>query len=1332
VLKTPPETGIKKSLNIATVRDRACRRAASGRFCSGGTRPPRPWVMILLSVTFCSMTGSTALAGVQLVKSSSSGCVFQYSPAEPVLQEADTVNPRGMRIEWPDASIRVCESVLQAVRIFYVALPPGTTPQLRIRSVRTEPLGFGLAGRPPEASVERSQPGTSWADLSQVEWWRGFRLARIEVPLQVGDLAHSDVLRQIEIEVVFSGSGRQAATPRDTRLLSRMAVNGAAAATWWELPSRRSTLDDVGSWPSYDLARLAVTETGLYQVVGSSVMASGLVGQPSAKIKLFGNGGRLLPIDPAASTDTALIEDAIWVLDGGDGRFDRQDTILFFARGVKGVDYCDGSYLQGQAHQSPFTTENVYFLGVDPSGANGKRMAPLATAGDATSVTTSVVHVYLEQDVYIYSGGSQPESGLIWYMSTLDAGQERSFIMNLEGATGRRGKLTFHGRYDGDIRNQFTIYLGTTAFPVATSVVPVTFIVPDSAVGLGNNLIRLVNGSSATIHVNYIEIQYERTISAPFGSLEFFAPDSVNGVFRYTIPELSSSSYFLNVTNPLEPRLAMGNTVVDSTSAARRSRYFAVRSNLIRTPTYRGATARHGLDYVRLRDPSNSADMIILTFDEGYDLLDSLRAFHEVYREQPLRTMRVRLTDVYDEFGWGVHDVVAIRNFLKYAFESWQPTGTGEPLQYVLLVGDGDYDYRNIISSADANWMPPWEYGEDCRDDFFTIFRNGSDLPSCMTGRWPVQGVGELQGILSKTIAYADHPFYGPWKNTATFAADDEWKGPSCGETSHTTQAESLINTVLPDYFTFKKIYEILYPFRSTATGATKPDATRDLIETINRGTLIVNYTGHGNERVWTDEQMFVMDRDRNLLDNWRMWPLFLAATCTWGGFDRPIGRCFPEVLLADPSDGGIVCVAATRFTYVGSNNAFTNAYYHELFRPGLAARSSFGEALMVAKAAFNTNAAQYHTLGDPVLRLATPEYFARVTQRDDSLRALSVFHLAGEVSQTDSGSVWSDFQGVVEARVYDTEDSAAYYWCNNTSSPPFYYKLPGNAIFRGRASVRNGGFDISFRVPRDVRPGGTDAKISLYFFGRSASGADSADGIGIQEGLAIASVASAEEDTIPPNISVWLETASFRSGDVVSSSPRLHVDLTDSSGVNLSGEVGHKITARVDDAQAEDLTPYFNYDLDSHTRGSLEKIIGPLAEGEHQLILEAWDSFNNLNRASLTFAVGQSGEAGYAIRDVYAWPNPMKDVTHFTYYLTQAGTRRVSLKIFTLSGKLVFEMGGLDTRGPAFNSNADQPWNGRDREGHLLANGVYLYRVKAEHTDGHTAESTGKLVILR
>ena len=163
--------------------------------------------------------------------------------------------------------------------------------------------------------------------------------------------------------------------------------------------------------------------------------------------------------------------------------------------------------------------------------------------------------------------------------------------------------------------------------------------------------------------------------------------------------------------------------------------------------------------------------------------------------------------------------------------------------------------------------MPPWEFRADCRDDFYVQFDNASTVPWLSIGRWPVQSNEELQAIVSKTISYANTPLYGPWKNTVTFATDDEWKGGACGnpaEKEHTLVAESLINTVLPKYFTFKKIYEIFYPFRSSATGAIKSDATRDLMEAINRGTLIVSFAGHGNERIWTDEQLFVMDRDHN------------------------------------------------------------------------------------------------------------------------------------------------------------------------------------------------------------------------------------------------------------------------------------------------------------------------------------------------------------------------------------------------------------------------------------------------------------------------------------
>ncbi len=1290
-----------------------------------------------------------AFGEVKVGESSVAALRWSYAPGAPMVDQPDTINSAGVDLQWKDTGVHFAGDFAYPVRVFLFAVPPGTAPQLRIERVNASPRREGMAGRPPQASKDAENAERAWAKLVSVNEWRGYRLARVEVYVQMGDFDQSSVLKDIALSVSFSGQAMPASrAASDAGVLESMALNGREAATWWQpLAKRRALFDEASeAWPTFPLYRLGVDEAGLYSMDGAWLRSRGvdLIGQPSSAIKMFGNGGRPLPQPPDAPTDSVLIENSIWVDDGGDTRFDETDHIYFYARGVKGFHWADGSYLNDNMHQSPFTRENTYFVGLDFGGAPGLRMESIPTSGDASQVTATEGREYVENDQLIYSTGLSNESGVIWYMTTIGPRESRTLNINADNIIAAdTAWVTLDAESVSAMYNKFTILAGPDQVVVSTNYFvsqPFRVMIPPGVLAPGSNRIVLRNDSTGTCYVNYIELEFKRSLAATSGALEFYSPVGQVGTFRYVVQNLTTGALTLDVTDPLHPRMATGNMIVDAATADTQRTYYAVSADRVRTPVYRGAKPDGTEDYQRLRDPANRAGLIILTYDAWFDMLSPLKDFHEAYREEPLPTLRVKLSDVYDEFGWGVRDPVAIRNFLEYAYENWHGPDGGDTLKYVLLVGDGDYDYRNILSSADDNWMPPWEDRDICKDDFFATFDASSNaLPQLYIGRWPLQSEAEVEAAMNKTIAYATHPLYSPWKNSATFTADDEWKDGRCSsaEHVHTEQTETLMNSVLPSYFTFKKVYEILYPFRATPSGAQKPDATSDLIDAINRGTLIVNFAGHGNPRIWTDEQLFVMERDHNLLDNPRMWPIFVAATCSWGEFDLPTERCFPELLLADPQDGAIACLGASRVTYSGANINFTTAFYRELFRPGLEARRSFGEAEIIAKFADNNqNQKLYHLFGDPVLRLATPEHFARLLTRDDSLQALALFHISGIVSREDSGEVWSDFQGVVEARVFDTEDSSVYYWpdplsCDQRSNSAFYYRLPGNAIFRGTASIHNGQFEVNFLVPRDVRYGGTNARISLYFYGKSDSEADSADGIGIERHILIANEAAAVVDSVAPTITTWLERASFRSGDLVSGTPLLHVGVSDLSGVNLSGEVGHRITVRVDDAAPEDLTPYFNYDLDSYTAGALEKNIGPLSPGEHRLIVEAWDSFNNLNQSSMAFTVGEAGEAGYAVRDVLNYPNPMQDVTYFTYSLTQSGTSRVTIKVFTLSGKLVWEDGGFGTN-MLFNSNNDRAWDGRDREGKMLGNGVYLYRVKAENQNGHTAEATGKLVILR
>jgi len=1260
---------------------------------------------------------------------------------------------------FPSAEWVAEQGRLIPVQTLLVACPLGTTPRVIVHGVTYAESEVLL----PDADIraELGQAPTSTLSLSGTERWRGFQIAQLKLRLAEASSAGTRVVTSAEFEVRFEGRAEaSASSERETEALQALTLNGAAAARWWKLPPvDRQTLDNAENfWPDFQLYKLGVSETGLYAVTTDWLQSQGIpaAGAQSAQLRLYGNGGKMLSSGLLTVPDSLLREDAIYVEDGGDGRMDAGDRILFYGEGLKGMDYADGSFLGDDGHASPYTTENVYWIGIDPAGGPGKRMGTLPEfTSSATLVTSTTGRTYLDQDQFIFASGAyQTNSGIEWYMATLDAQSDRTFSITLDGASTGGGSLRLRGVGPG-VSGYFDVRVNGTVVSTGVFSDPLTIQVPAGTYAQGNNVVQLSNRSlSAQVLPNYIEFEYARSLTTTTGALDIAAPQAT-GWYGYQLTGVSEDAFLLDITNPLEPRVKRGTTFSDSSYSEQPRRYFATSPAsgsrpLLRTPVFRGRKSFDADDYTRLRDPHNEAGFIIITYDAWYDELEALADMHEDYEEEPLRTVRVKLSHIYDEFSWGVVDPVAIRNFLRYAHENWRgANGSAEPPQYVLFVGDGDYDYRNLLSSADDNWMPPWEDAGNCTDDFYVEFDSGAPLLDMMSGRWPVQNAQELNAIVDKTIEYATRPLYGPWKNTATFVADDEWKDGHCSEEVHTDDSENLINDVLPEYFTFRKLYEILYPFRQSSSSSQKPDGTRDLIETINSGTLLVNYVGHGNERVWTDEQMFVMDRDFPLIDNPRVWPVIVAGTCTWGGYDRPNERCFPELLLAGEDRGAIACIAATRFTYVSQNERLTEEFYTEIFRQGISSRTSLGQALRLVKPIASGNKL-YHVLGDPVLRLATPEYFAHVDTLDDSLQAGALFHLSGFVSRTNDSAaevrqkpnvtidddIWADFQGVVEARVFDSEDSAAYYFpldtmCSVPSPIPYYYGLPGNAIFRGRSSIVNGRFDVTFLVPRDIQYGGNNAKVSLYFFGKAHSESDSADGIGIQRPLRIANAAATVTDSVPPSIAVWLENSSFRNGDQVSRTPELIVRLSDASGLNLSGEVGHRITGRIDDAQAEDLTQFFNYDIDSYVEGELVRTIGPLSEGEHRLTVEAWDSFNNLNTTSLDFIVGQASEEGYAIRDVLNWPNPMTSETYFTYALTQDGTSDVEVRIYTMTGKLVDEIDGLGTR-QLYNSNSDRPWQGRDREGRELANGVYFYKVIARHQQGYEAEATGKLVILR
>ena len=104
-------------------------------------------------------------------------------------------------------------------------------------------------------------------------------------------------------------------------------------------------------------------------------------------------------------------------------------------------------------------------------------------------------------------------------------------------------------------------------------------------------------------------------------------------------------------------------------------------------------------------------------------------------------------------------------------------------------------------------------------------------------------------------------------------------------------------------------------------------------------------------------------------------------------------------------------------------------------------------------------------------------------------------------------------------------------------------------------------------------------------------------------------------------------------------------------------------------------------------------------------------------------------------IRDVYPYPNPMN--THTTFAFRVKGGRNealrdFSLRIYTLSGRLVRQLEARHLDSPLRVGWNTLRWNGRDEDGDRVATGVYLYRVRIEGAETTFRGDVEKISVIR
>jgi len=122
------------------------------------------------------------------------------------------------------------------------------------------------------------------------------------------------------------------------------------------------------------------------------------------------------------------------------------------------------------------------------------------------------------------------------------------------------------------------------------------------------------------------------------------------------------------------------------------------------------------------------------------------------------------------------------------------------------------------------------------------------------------------------------------------------------------------------------------------------------------------------------------------------------------------------------------------------------------------------------------------------------------------------------------------------------------------------------------------------------------------------------------------------------------------------------------------------------------------------------------IRDGTYQLRVQGADKSNN-DAGKYDFRVSFEIVSKPAISNMLNYPNPFSTSTQFVFTLT--GTTvpdDIMIQIMTVTGKVVREISREELGAIRIGQNiTDFKWNGTDQYGDRLANGLYLYRVKAK-----------------
>lgn len=1273
-------------------------------------------VFLFAFFPFIIIASSTLYDDIKVISSNDNGITF----------ELKTENPNKY------ISSISGDSIFSAVRTILLGIPGGSKPF--IQSARSDGFvgfEFGENGK--------MQSSSTLAEIVETKLIRGRKVATINIyPYYQGRFQ-----KNIEVSISFeypNGRPNQISSISNDKIFesiySHLLLNYDQFRKWPTPIQLRA--DKVTQSPfavSQNWYKMPTTGEGFIRISGQYLSTAGLSldNLISDSIHIFYGGGEPIP-DRNSEAVNPFEEISIIIEDNGDGYFNRDDYILFFAESADRWRYpADSTPVYLENH---YTGTNYYWLTISGDFAQGGRrilsVDGTPTGSVDTTITTGRFNRRIHQNNIIsHDGSNRIRSYYYWYWTDQ---ANYTFYESLPNAiSGLTADIKF--RALGNSNN--TLFINSLSATSEGSNRPLYYFSTDNLIS-GLNRITLVmdSNSSTPPHLDYCEISYIGDLTPNLDKLDFFIGgyDGTGGIildnqFNTTplILDLSDSNHPIRITNA-----SVSSNEINFSyglSADGPNRFYICPITKAISP---GNIEK--VEINDLREDLSQTDLIVIAPETFLPYLED----YESYREEKLdiNVKVVSFEQILNQFSYGLYDPKAIRDFLKFSYEKYDTPAPSA----VLLVGDGVYDFENNLGFGSANLIPPYIQQRDssASDDNYVFFGefglldSDTSYPSdrgydMMISRWPVKTVSGLATVINKLKSYESSTNFGPWRTTITLVADDEF-GQYDTEWYHANQTEELQEPPrLPSSFRRNKIYIWDHPFNSNRR---RPTANEAIVKSFNDGTLLMNYVGHGNSQYWAHENVFNRSTDMANLTNSEKLTLVVTASCSIGFFDNPEKEGMAEDLVRFVNGGAIGVISATRLVYSSDNAAFNKQIFEILFGDNdLSIGQAFYGAKLVRQYSGGNprpirNDRNYIYFGDPFVKLGVPKYDIKFTKKPDSLKALQYNEASGEIVEKSSGA-HIDYDGTIELFVYDSNIEKKHKVVDDDgdSVKTISYNLNGAVVYRGNVDVVDGVFDFSFITPLDIGVGGSSAKISGY----SISG--NSDALGLIDSIPVSLIIESSADTEGPVIEYSFgQRDDFLSGDKITSGETMSLALFDSIGINQTGNLGHEITLVIDDRveNSINLTDLFQYNAGSYLSGTIEYEIGSLSTGLHSFKVKAWDNANNSSLVEFEAEVVANGE--FMVTDLMNYPNPMKESTVFSFLLTSPASF-VDFEIFTLSGRKIKSV----ALGPIpAGYNEFYYWGGDDADFDRIATGVYIYKVTAgSELFEKTVESFGKVVLI-